>query len=233
MGFLAELNLTEICDLNRGPLLLSGKDNRFGGVYREMRGGTRLNWSRWGSRRSRHAFQNMFDVQLDALYRTALRCSGTSTEAEDLLQETALQAYVHFGRLRDKGAVRAWFFKILLRTHLNRTRARGRRLEVVASQIEEEAYEDALAAWRPAPTPEQILDRQRSRECLNAALDALSPSLRTVVWLIDVEGFKQREVARMLEISEGTVASRLFRAHQRLRERLIHSPEAGRRQEEQ
>jgi RNA polymerase sigma-70 factor (ECF subfamily) len=174
----------------------------------------------------------VFDEHLDALYRTALRCGGTATEAEDLLQETALSAYRHFDRLRDAGASRPWLFKILLRTHLNRTRARARRLEVVASQLEEDAYENALAAWRPTPTPEQILDWRRTGEGLSAALNEISPSLRIVVWLIDVEGFKQREVARMLEISEGTVASRLFRAHQRLRERLIRSPESGGRQEE-
>lgn len=171
----------------------------------------------------------MLDEHLDALYRTALRCGGTATEAEDLLQETALRAFRGFDRLRDTGAARAWLFKILLRTHLNRTRARARRLEVVASRLEEETFEEALAAWRPAPTPEQILDWRRSREQLSAALNELSPPLRIVVWLIDVEGFKQREVARMLEISEGTVASRLFRAHERLRERLAKLSESGRK----
>lgn len=190
-----------------------------------------LDWLPWRSRRSRRRFEELFGEQLNALYRTAMRCCGTATEAEDLVQETALRAYRSFGELRDRDAGRAWLFKILLRTHLNQMRARGRCLEVAASQLEEEAFEEALAAWQPVRTPEQILDLQQTGEQLNAALNKLSPSFRIVVWLVDVEGFKQREVAQMLEISEGTVASRLFRAHERLRELVIQLPESSGRRE--
>jgi RNA polymerase sigma-70 factor (ECF subfamily) len=62
------------------------------------------------------------------------------------------------------------------------------------------------------------------------ALDGLDPSLRAVLWLVDIEGFRQREVAQMLEIPEGTVASRLYRARQRLRETWA---EAGRQRRKQ
>jgi hypothetical protein len=69
------------------------------------------------------------------------------------------------------------------------------------------------------------------RERIGDALDELEPGLRAVVHLVDVEGFPQREVARMLEIPEGTVASRLFRARRILRDRLAptaHEDRVGR-----
>lgn len=174
--------------------------------------------------------EELLSEHLDALYRTALRlCSGREADAEDLLQETALRALQGFETLRDPQAGRAWLFTILVRTSRNRVRAASRRAETLAADLDEEAFEEALAAWRPASTPEELVATQRRREGLTVALDGLDPSLRAVVWLVDIEGFRQREVADMLEIPEGTVASRLYRARQRLRETWV---EAGRRRKQ-
>ena len=62
---------------------------------------------------------------------------------------------------------------------------------------------------------------------LTMALDQLDPELRAAVTLVDLEGFRQREAAEMLDIAEGTVASRLFRARRALRRFLAPSWEAG------
>ncbi len=158
---------------------------------------------------------------VDALFGTALRlCDGREADAEDLLQDAALRAYEGFASLREQSAGRAWLFAILVRTHLNRTRTGRRRAETVSSDVDETAFEQALDAWRPAVTPEDVLSERELGERIGAALDALDPALRAVVQLVDVEGFLQRDVARMLEIPEGTVASRLFRARRILRDRL-------------
>jgi RNA polymerase sigma-70 factor (ECF subfamily) len=171
--------------------------------------------------------EELLSAHLDALYRTALRlCGGRAADAEDVLQETALRALQGFPSLRDLQAGRAWLFTILVRTFRNRVRTVERRAETLAADLDEEAFEDALAAWRPAPTLEELVANQRLRERLTVALDALDVPMRVVLWLVDIEGFRQREVAEMLEIPEGTVASRLYRAHQRLRETWT---EAGRR----
>lgn len=163
---------------------------------------------------------------MDALYRTALQiCGGGEAEAEDLLQTTVLRAYRAFHDLRDPRSARAWLFTILLRTHRNWLRTRRRRPEVLAGDLEEQEFEMALQAWRPPPGPYDNLIRKRLREQLLAGLDSLASPLREVVWLVDVEGFRQREAAAILEIPEGTVASRLFRARRSLREILSHSAE--------
>lgn len=107
-----------------------------------------------------------------------------------------------------------------MRTHLNRERSRRRRAETVEADLSEAAFEQALASWRPAPTPEEVLAREQLRDSLRHALSELSADLRMVVWMADVEGFSHRELAEMLCIPEGTVASRLFRARRELRDRL-------------
>ena len=170
-------------------------------------------------RRRRHqAFEELLSEHLDALFRTALRlCSGHQADAEDLLQDAAIRAFEHYDQLRDPEAGRSWLFTILVRTHLNRVRARTRRNETSGADLDDDAFEAALAAWKPLRTPEEELDLTLLGDRLAAALHDLPLELRSVVWLVDVEGFVQREVAVMHQLPEGTVASRLFRARRQLR----------------
>ncbi len=171
--------------------------------------------------RARRAFEEFLSEHLDALYAYVLRlCGGREAEAEDLLQDSALRAFRGWAELRAPEAARAWLFTIVTRTHLNRIRAAGRRPEVAFTDLDEAAFERALEGWVAAHTPEEIFGQHQLRERLARALDSLPPELRSVVWLSDVEEFRQREIAAMLHIPEGTVASRLYRARRDLRERL-------------
>jgi RNA polymerase sigma-70 factor (ECF subfamily) len=185
------------------------------------------------SRRSEpRAFEELLAEHLDALYRTALRlCRGRKSDAEDLLQDAMLRAFERFGDLRDPAAMKAWLFTILTRTNLNRIRTQKRRAEMLASDLDEREFEQALASWRNAEVPDEQVHTALLRERLAAALDDLDDQLRPVVWLSDVERFRQREVAEMLGIPEGTVASRLFRARRILRDVLSqHASEASARE---
>jgi RNA polymerase sigma-70 factor (ECF subfamily) len=158
---------------------------------------------------------------LDALFRAALRlCRGHEADAEDLLQDTVLRAFNSYGQLREPSAARSWLFTILARTHLNRARTRRRRAEMVSTDLDDRAFEAALAEWAPSPSPAANMETSELGERLTRALDGLSPELSSVVWLVDVEGFAQREVAAMQGVPEGTVASRLFRARRQLRNAL-------------
>jgi RNA polymerase sigma-70 factor (ECF subfamily) len=167
------------------------------------------------------AFEELLSDHVDALFGTSLRlCDGHQADAEDLLQDAALRAFEAFESLRNETAGRAWLFTILVRTHLNRVRARRCRAETVSSDLDEAAFEQALQNWQHAATPEEVASERELGERIGAELDALDPALGAVIHLADVEGFPQREIAKMLELPEGTVASRLFRARRILRDRL-------------
>ena len=164
------------------------------------------------------AFEEVLADHLDALFRTALRlCHGHEADAEDLLQDATHRAFRSYGQLRDARAARAWLFTILTRTPLNRARTSRRRPETTSTDLGEPEFEAALSAWTPLPTPEEDLDHRQFSEQLTAALHELPAELSSVIWLVDVEGFTQREVATMQEVPEGTVASRLFRGRRLLR----------------
>jgi RNA polymerase sigma-70 factor, ECF subfamily len=128
-----------------------------------------------------------------------------------------LRAFTRFGQLRDPSAARAWLFTILTRTHLNRERFAGRHWETTSTDLDERTFEAALAEWIPVPSPADELERRQLGQQLAAALDQLPVDVRTAIWLVDVEGFTQREAAAMLDVPEGTIASRLFRGRRQLR----------------
>jgi RNA polymerase sigma-70 factor (ECF subfamily) len=175
--------------------------------------------------------EDLLSEHLDALYRTALRlCGGRTADAEDLIQELALRVFRKVHELREPAAARSWLFTILMRTHLNRVRSARRRPEVGAHDLDEQTLEAALAFWQPADRPDSAFERLQTSERVTAALDGLDPDLRAVIWLVDVEGFRQREAASMLEVPDGTVASRLFRARRALRDAMVAAHPVARRE---
>ena len=168
-------------------------------------------------------FEELLSSHLDSLFRTAVRlCRGNVADAEDLLQDSLLRAFDAFSSLRERAAARSWLFRILVHTNLNRVRARSRRPEHVASDLSETAFEQALGDWQTLPSPLEDAHSAKLRDALVSALNDLGDDIRPVIVLVDIEGFRQREVAEMLQIPEGTVASRLFRARCALRIALSH-----------
>jgi RNA polymerase sigma-70 factor (ECF subfamily) len=164
-------------------------------------------------------FEEVVTQHLDALFRTALRLTrGHTANAEDLLQDAMLRACEGYEGLRDPDAARTWLFTILMRTHFNRQRSVKRHPEALASDLTDAEFEQALADWPGIHTGHGPGNGWPSTAEVGEAIDALDEALRAVVVLVDVQGFRQREVAAMLGLPEGTVASRLFRARRLLRD---------------
>jgi len=99
-------------------------------------------------------------------------------------------------------------------------RSTGRRAEGTSTDLDESTFESALAEWVPMRSPAEQVELWQLGEQLARALDQLPVELRSTVWLVDVEGFTQREAAGMQDVPEGTIASRLFRARRQLRAAL-------------
>jgi RNA polymerase sigma-70 factor (ECF subfamily) len=179
--------------------------------------------------RDTRAFEDLLSANLDSLYRTALRLCGDPDDARDVLQDAMVRAFEHRGQLRDPEAGRTWLFRILVRTHLNRVRGERRRRVSGESDLSAEQFEAALAGWSTEHGTGDWLERLAEQELVRRAIDEMDPPLREVLLLSDVEEFSLREVAAMLEIPEGTVASRLYRARRALREILMRDAEASSR----
>jgi len=163
------------------------------------------------SRRPRtDEFEKAAIPHLSELYRTAARLLGDSAKAEDVVQETYLQAWRSFDRFESGTNCRAWLFKILVNT-VHHHRRKGFNLRLVKDS--EEVLQQAVAP--AAPIPEQITEGEILR-----ALDGLPVDYRAAVLLADVEEFSYKEIAGLLDVPIGTVMSRLSRGRRLLRDRL-------------
>ena len=146
----------------------------------------------------------------------AHRLVGSDTD--DVLQQAYLKAFVQWPTFRGEASFGTWLHRIVYTTALDHLRSDDRR-----------ARREARSA-RPEPTPDRA-DQVVDQLVLAAALDALPIDQRTVVLLVDGQGFGYDEVAHVLDVAPGTIASRLHRARAAMRERLRSpdQPEGGAR----
>ena len=156
-------------------------------------------------------FETIAMPHINDLYRTARRTLGNQTEAEDVVQETYLQAWKSFHRFEPNTNIRAWLFKILSHV-INHHRRKTYRLVTLK---EEEEFLFEQMTYEPPVAPEL-----RDEDVL-AALDQVPANFRTVILLADVQEFSYKEVAATLGVPIGTVMSRLNRGRQMLRKHLV------------
>jgi RNA polymerase sigma-70 factor (ECF subfamily) len=159
---------------------------------------------------------------LGALYGTALRLTHDQRDAEDLVQDTLLSAYRSFEQFEPGSQCKAWLFKILTNTFINRYRRKVKERSVVEGVEREAVHERFVSrdATDFAANPEQyFFDRLLSDDVLRA-IDALPIDFRLVVILADLQEFSYKEIAEILECPVGTVMSRLFRGRKLLQKTL-------------
>jgi RNA polymerase sigma-70 factor, ECF subfamily len=153
---------------------------------------------------------------VDQLYRAALRYTRTPADAEDLVQETMAKAYAGFHSFSAGTNLRAWLFRIMTNTWITSYRTAQRRPDEVLSA-------DVTDLRLSAATPSAelaALDAMGDDEVLDA-LRALPEGQRMVVYYADVEGFRYKEIAAIMDMPLGTVMSRLHRGRRNLRALLI------------
>jgi len=166
---------------------------------------------------------------LDGLYGGALSLAGNRPDADDLMQETVLNAYRNFHRYQPGTNLRAWLNRIMVNAFISRYRRKGR--------SPERANVDDLADALTGSTPEDATREAnawidlRSSGALDAlkeelgdelknAIESLPDDFRDVLILNAVNGLTYKEVAEAMGVAMGTVMSRVSRAKSMIRERL-------------
>ncbi len=171
---------------------------------------------------TRGEFEALALKHLDPIYSAALRLTKNERDAEDLVQDTFLRAYRFFDKFERGTNIKAWLFKILTNTFINRYRRRVKERTAVEGSERETVHERFLSrdATDYAANPEQYLfDRLLSDDIL-AAVDSLPLDFRLVVILADLQEFSYKEIAEILGCPVGTVMSRLYRGRKLLQKML-------------
>ena len=172
------------------------------------------------------AFDHLVRERSGEIYGLLCRLTQDREEARDLTQETFLQAFRFITKFRGDADLRTWLYRIAINQARNQQRWWRRIFRDVTVSLEAISntfYEPPLGLRlqdHMSANPEQMTLTRERDERLIAALGALHSSFREVVILRDIEGLSYEEIAGALEISVGTVKSRLSRGRAELRRRL-------------
>lgn len=156
------------------------------------------------------------------LYSAALRMTRNPADAEDVVQETFLKAYRAYDSYREGTNLKAWLYRILTNTYINKYRKQQRRpSEVELGELQDlYLYKRLGEASGAAQSAEaDMLDEFVDSDVIEA-LESLPETFRLPVLLADVDGFSYKEIAEMLDIPIGTVMSRLHRGRKALQKKL-------------
>lgn len=157
----------------------------------------------------------------DLLYNYALRMTNNSADADDLVQETFLKAFRFWDKYEKGTNIRAWLFRIMKNSYINRYRREAKEPDTVDYDEIQNFYNtirDESADSRDAHDSAfgHLLD-----DDIATAIADLPEDFRTVVILCDIEGLTYEEIAEFLDCPLGTVRSRLHRGRSLLRTRLL------------
>jgi RNA polymerase sigma-70 factor, ECF subfamily len=158
------------------------------------------------------------------LFSTALRMTRNRSDAEDLVQETYVKGWRSFHTFQEGTNLRAWLFRIMTNTYINKYNAKKRRgTEVELDDVEELFLYKRLGSidqsQLSSSAEDQMLELFTDDE-VKGALESLPEDFRIPVLLSDVDGFSYKEIAEMLEIPMGTVMSRLHRGRKAMQKML-------------
>ncbi|MDR7402445.1 MAG: sigma-70 family RNA polymerase sigma factor [Armatimonadota bacterium] len=175
------------------------------------------------------AFEALVARYGQKIYALAYRMAGNEADARDLAQEALIRVWRHLGSVDPAVALEGWLYRIVANLFIDMLRRRPPvRMDSLDAPVTTRGGGDVVREVAdPRANPEAaVLDRGLDAD-VQAALMALSPELRAVVVLCDVEGYSYEEIAGMLQVPVGTVKSRLHRARRALADRLRHRLEAS------
>jgi len=174
------------------------------------------------------AFETLTCRYEQRVYSLALRMLRQEQDAEDVTQQTFLEALEHLGGFRGEASFSTWIFRIATHAALKVIRKQGGLDTVSLEATTENSKDDEpiphpeyIADWRQSPS--ELVERNETRLLLDEALAQLDEKHRLVFLLRDVEGLSVKETAMSLDLSEANVKVRLLRARLQLRELLTRT----------
>lgn len=170
----------------------------------------------------REAFERDAIPHMDALYNFALRMTGDGVEAQDLVQETFLKAFRFFDKFEQGTNCKAWLFRIMKNSWINRYHKAQKSPETVDYDSVEEFYYSIRSHGSDDGDMSELLFNNILDDEMTGAIERLPEDFRTVVILCDIEGFTYEEIAEFVDCPVGTVRSRLHRGRRLLRDALVH-----------
>ena len=153
------------------------------------------------------------------IYQHTLYLLGNREDAEDITQETFIKAWEHRSKLR-LNTVRSWLLKCAQNLCFNMLKRRKFQEPLIEGDETELEMLLHRHTHQSNPLPDELVIKQELKASVHDAINKLSPEMRSVVIMRELEGMSFKEIAEVLGQPQGTVKSTVFRARKRLRELL-------------
>ncbi len=167
------------------------------------------------------AFQALVERYQARLFGLVRHYTRNPVEVEDIVQETFLKAFTRLATFQQSSAFYTWLYRIAVNTILDQKKRKSRSPIQSMAEPEELGAPSAEATERMTVRPDAQLERAEIAEITQRVLAELPDIFRTVLVMREFEGLAYQEIADVLEISIGTVESRLFRARARFKQKLL------------
>ena len=175
------------------------------------------------------AYQELIDRYEQPVYGVVYRLLENPGDACDVVQEVCLKVFRGVNSFREQSSLRTWIYRIALNEAHNQRRwfARHCRREISIDNERGDRRSPLELASDPGRSPfDQALDTE-NRALIERALATINPVFRTAVVLRDIQNLSYEEIAEILQVSLGTVKSRILRGREALRRELTQRPDQG------
>ena len=175
------------------------------------------------------AYEELIERYEQQLYGMVYRLLGNQTDAADVVQEIFLKVFRTINSFREQSSLRTWIYRIAVNEAHNHRRwlVRHCRCEVSMEDEHGNGQSRLQCAADPGRSPyEQALESE-NRTLIERALTRVSPVFRTAVVLRDIQNLSYEEIAEILQVSLGTVKSRILRGREALRREVTQRPDQG------
>ena len=173
----------------------------------------------------RNAFESLVRQCAEQIYNLSYRLTGNSANAEDLVQDAFIKAFKNISKFREECTFSSWVYRITLNLWKNKVKYEKLRSFLKYFSLSElvETNRGELSIELPdhSPNPESALEQTQKSEKIQEALNELDEQARIMIVFRDMEGRSYEEISALLECPIGTVKSRIARARESLREKLI------------
>ena len=167
-----------------------------------------------------NAFEALVEDQKKVVFNLALRMLGNEEDAYDISQEAFLKAYTNLSGFRGDCKFSSWLYKMTTNLCLDFIRKRNRHKVIPLVYEDADGDSEMMEIPDDSFSPETLTEQKQLRESVHAGLNQLAPQQREILVLREVGGLRYDEISRQLNIEEGTVKSRIFRARKKLCEIL-------------
>lgn len=163
-----------------------------------------------------NAFEALVEDQKKVVFNLALRMLGNEEDAYDISQDAFLKAYTNLSSFRGDCKFSSWLYKLTTNLCLDFIRKRNRHKVVPLVYEDDNGDSDYLEIPDESYSPELLTEQKQLRESVRSGLNQLPPQQREILVLREIGGLRYDEIGRQLDLEEGTVKSRIFRARKKL-----------------